>query len=129
MGINYAIDAEARIVRLSYVREPTVDELAATMRAIFRSVDYRPGFGFLVDRRTVGPPTREFIDGLLAFMTLQRAALAGGRWAIVVTAAVRHGMGGMGPEIVEGWRGPMPIRPFVEIADAESWLRETAPEK
>jgi hypothetical protein len=124
MAINYSIDAEARIVRLTYVREPTVGELTATMRAIFRSLDYRPGFGFLVDRRSVNAPTQAFVEGVLAFMTLQREALAGARWAVVVSETESYGMGRIGELMNESRHGPVPVRPFLEIAEAEAWLLE-----
>jgi hypothetical protein len=127
VAINYSIDAEAQIVRLTYVREPTIEELWATLRAIFRAADYRPGFGFLVDRRSVAPPTREFVERVLAFMTLQREALAGGRWAVVVGEMTSYGMGRMGALMSEARHAPMPVRPFLDIAEAEAWLRESAP--
>ena len=129
MAINYSIDAQARVVGLTYVSEPTIEELTATLRAIFRSTDYRPGFGFLVDRRTIAPPTRAFVEELLAFMTLQRAALAGGRWALVFSDAAGYDMGRIQQEVVEGRSGPVLVRPFRHVQQAEAWLRETDPEK
>lgn len=126
MGINYSIDAKARIVRLAYAGEADIEELASTFRAIFRSTDYRRGFGFVVDRHSLGPPTMVLFDILAGFVTLQRGALEGSRWALVVsdpadlTANKTAG-------VFDGSRWPVRARRFREIDEAEAWLRETDP--
>ena len=125
MGINYSIDTGARIVRLEYVRDTTVDELMATMRAIFRSPDYRPGFGFLADRRNADAPAVDDAEHVLAFMVLHRDRVAGGRWALVTGGPATHGLGRLGRTISDS--GPMRVHVFQHIEDAERWLRETAP--
>jgi len=125
MGINYSIDAEARIVRLEYVGDSTVDELMATMRAIFRSPQYRPGFGFLADRRNAGAPASDDAEHILAFMVLHRDRIVGGRWALVIGSPASHDMGRIGQTISES--GPMRVQVFQYIKNAERWLRESAP--
>lgn len=127
MGINYAIDAEARLVRLDYVGATTADEFAATLTAIFRSTSYRPGFGFLSDRRNVEPPTKAYIEHALSFMEAHREQVAGGRWAVVVSTPASYGMGRMGQNIAEGRRSPTPVQVFRGIDEAEAWLNATAP--
>jgi hypothetical protein len=125
MGINYSIDAEARIVRLEYVGDTTVDELMATLRAIFRSPQYRPGFGFLADRRNADAPASDDAEHILAFMVHHRHRLVGGRWALVIGGPASHDMGRIGQTIAES--GPMRVQVFQYIRNAERWLRETAP--
>lgn len=125
MGIDYSIDAEARIVRLDYVGETKIEDLTATLRAIFRNPDYRPGFGFLADRRNADAPTSDDAQHVIAFMVLNRDRVVGGRWALVIGSPASHGTGRMGRTISEG--GPMRVQVFQHIEDAERWLRESAP--
>jgi len=95
------------------------------MRAIFRSSDYRPGFGFLADRRNADADAPDDADQVLAFMVLNRARVVGCRWALVVGSAASRGMGRMGRTIDEG--GSVRVQVFQHIEDAERWLRESAP--
>jgi hypothetical protein len=125
VGINYSIDAGARIVRLEYVGDTTVDELMATLRAIFRSPEYRPGFGFLADRRNADATAPDEAEHVLAFMVLYRARVVGCRWALVVGSVASREMGRMGRTIDQG--GPVRVQVFQHIEDAERWLRESAP--
>lgn len=127
MGINYAIDAEARIVRLSYVGETTPEEFAATMSAIFRSTPYRPGFGFLSDRRDAPAATTEYIQRNVAFAEAHQEELAGARWATVVSSTVNYGLSRMAQNLLEGKGRPPALMVFTDIGEAERWLRETAP--
>lgn len=125
MGINYSIDAASRMVRLEFVGSTTVDELMATLRAIFRSPQYRAGFGFLADRRNGDPPASDDAEHILAFMVLHRDRLVGSRWALVIGGPASHDMGRIGQAISES--GPMRVQVFQYIKNAERWLRETAP--
>jgi len=124
MAIHYSIDPEARIVRLTHLGETPIEDYEATLTAIFRSPSYRPGFGFLVDRRRFGTPPTTFVLRLIAFMTSQREALAGARWAVVAPSPAGYGLGRMGQMLAETAGGFITVRVFREIDEAERWLQE-----
>jgi hypothetical protein len=129
MGIVYSIDADARLVRLNYVGEVGIDEFRTTMTAIFRASSYRPGFGFLSDRRDAPASTTEYLHGTVAFAAAHQKELAGSRWATVVSIPVNYGLSRMAQNLLEGQeRYPM-LRVFTDISQAEAWLREPAPEE
>ena len=125
MGINYSIDTEERIVRLVYVRESEVDELTATMRAIFRSPSYRQGFGFLIDKSAVAAPSHDFVDRILAFLILQREKVHGCRFALVTPAPDAYGKARLAQ--TDSPSSPVRVAAFQRTHDAERWLWRTAP--
>jgi hypothetical protein len=125
MGINYSIDAEGRIVRLSYVGEATLEEFQATMIAIFRSTLYRPGFGFLSDRRDSPPATTAYLEGGVAFIELHQEKLIGARWATVVSSPVNFGLSRMAQNLLEAKERFPTLEVFTDIHQAELWLRKT----
>jgi hypothetical protein len=124
VGLVYSIDAEARLVRLDYMGEVSADEWCSVMRTVFRQPQFKPGFGFLADRRRGVTPTRLYLERIMAFIACQRAHLAGSRLALVVTDdAASYGMGRMGEIMAE--QGPLRVQVFRDIDQAESWLRLT----
>jgi hypothetical protein len=129
MAVSYAIGPAARIVRLTLVGDATLEQWTHGMRVILNSATYQPGFGFLIDRRGAEPATAEFMADVVSFLRGNERALAGARWAIVVP----EGAGSVGAqfavELADSTRLPIPIRTFREIAKAEAWLRETAPQQ
>lgn len=129
MGINYEIDAEARIVRLSYIGDTTPEEYEAAMRAIFRATSYRPGFGFLSDRRDIEPPTAAYVTRTIDFDQAHQGELSGARWATVVSSTVNYGLGRMAQNLAESRELAVVPRIFTDLRAAEAWLRETDPAK
>ena len=122
MGINYSIDAEARIVRLEYLGEASIEEFEATMKAIFRSPAYEPGFAFLCDRRGGDVATPDYVRRIVAFAQLHKAQVAGSRWATVVSSTVNYGLGRMAGMLVENKDLPLQIEVFTDFETAEAWL-------
>lgn len=123
MGINYSIDAEMGIVRLTHVGESPVEEYKATLTAIFRSPLYKPGFGFLVDRRTFDNPPESFVQGFVAFLNHNRTMLAGARWAVVALTPAGHDMARVGQTLAKVADDVVIVKAFSEIPEAEAWLR------
>ena len=129
MAVSYAIGPTARIVRLTLVGDATFEQWTHGMRVILSSATYQPGFGFLVDRRAAEPASAEFMADAVAFLRSNQRALAGARWAIVVSEGHGSQAGQLMAELAQASRLPIPIRTFREIAKAEAWLRDTAPQR
>lgn len=121
MGVQYSIDGEDRVVRLTYSGEVTFDEWTAAMRAVFETPEYRPGFRFLLDRRLALSPQLDYVKRAVEFTRAHRRRVAGSRWAVVVSNSSAFGMARFGQELAKGlvkdiWVGK-------DIAEAEHWLR------
>ena len=122
MAITSSIDAAARIVLLNYTEEVSPQEWRAVMLAICQEPTYHPGYGFLVDRRRVGAPTRECVNQVLGIVGTRRETLAAGPWALVVgNSQSAFGMGRMLSILAEEL--PMRIEVFRDIDVADRWLR------
>jgi hypothetical protein len=127
MGINYSIDSEARIVRLTHVGSSAIEEYEATLTAIFRSPLYRPGFGFLVDRRGFEAPPSSFVQQLVSFLQRNRGSVAGARWAVVASTPAGYGMARVGQMLAEAAEHVVIVDAFRSVAEAEAWLRGRPP--
>lgn len=120
-SIRYTVDAEAGIVRLVIGPSLTLDAWAEALRASCAAPGYRPGFGFLVDRRAAPPPTVDALRGMIAFIGSNRAQFSGSRWAIVTSGPADYGMARMAQVLAEDH--PTTIQAFEKVEEAEAWLR------
>jgi hypothetical protein len=121
MALNYSLDPQARIVRITYAANPSFEEWAGMMRAIFQDADYAPGWGLLSDRRAVREPqTKAFIEGVVAFLRRHQRELEHGRWAMVVSGIAVYGMARMAQELA----GELPVKlgVFTDVDEAREWL-------
>lgn len=126
MSLAFWIDAPAKIVRLEYRGQVEVDDFTAALEAVFRDPAYRPGFGFLVDRRAANPPTVDYTERVLAFALLHERELRGARWALVVASAAAVDMGHFGEKLAASAALPQAAQVFRDPESAEAWLRVTA---
>ena len=118
--MDYAIDAARGIVRLRNNRIAPFPEWEETMERIRQDPGFRPGMPFLLDRRgntEVPSPTQ--LELRVAYM---RRALAGSRWAVVVTAAAEYGMARMASAIGRLGAGSVELEVFTDLGAAERWL-------
>ena len=126
MGISFSLDVHARIVRLDYARAVSIDQFRVTMDAVFRDPAYRPGLGFLVDRRNAEPPTAEYIEGAITFALENQEQLRDARWAVVTAGDGTLQMAGKGEKLARQALVPQCVALFDDIENAERWLRLTA---
>jgi len=117
--LQWRIDPQKRIVYLTFLENPTIHEIMNILSEIFAHPDYQSDFGFLADRRKVGPPTTEYMKGATE-VARHHAAQLQGPWATVVTGLTSYGMARMGEILAE----PIGIkeRVFTDLAEAEAWL-------
>jgi len=109
------------MVRLVYQGGPSFEEWERTMRAVLADPAYQRGFPFLVDRRFDEPTSRDTLRRVIHFLSLNEAELAESRWAIVVSSLASYGMARMKQGL--GGDLPMPIQVFMDMGEAERWLR------
>ena len=121
MPVTYRIDAGERLVYLTMAGDCSYGEWEAAMLAVLADPSYRPGFGFLVDRRAAPAPTTDYIRRVITFNKMHRGELGGGRRAVVVGSTADYGMGRMAG-ILSG-DSPTPIRAFTDMDEALRWLR------
>jgi hypothetical protein len=121
MPVTYRIDADERIVHLTMTGECSYDEWERAMLAALADPSYRPGFGFLIDRRGADITTPDFIRRVVCFNLEHQVELGGGRRAVVVGSTADYGMGRMAEILSDD--SPSPIRVFKDIDEALGWLR------
>ncbi len=120
-ALEFSIHPQARLVRITYLADPTFDEFAATVRAIFAHPDFRPGMGVLADRSAIlTPPTTEYVHRVVRFMGefIPRHQVA--RWAQVASGPAAFGVARMGGAL--GAEDQVEYRVFTDVARAERWL-------
>jgi hypothetical protein len=81
---------------------------------------YELGLSFLVDRRSAGVPTTDYVQRGTSFLTAHRAELAGSRWAVFVGSVTGYGMARMGQTMAEP--EPFEAQVFTDIDVALAWL-------
>ncbi len=117
--LSYEIDEHRQEVRVTYLRQPSFEEWAATMEAILADRRYRPGFGFLMDRRKIEKPaSTTYMQRLVQFVRAHRPQSGAARWALVVGDVASFGMARM----AEGLDPSETIKAFREIESARNWL-------
>ncbi len=120
--LSYEIDESRQEVRVTYLKQPSFEEWAATMEAILADSRYRAGFGFLMDRRSIAKPaSTTYMRRLVQFVSSHRPQSGAARWALVVSDVASFGMARM----AEGLDEFETIRAFREIESARSWLAST----
>ena len=122
--VQWRIDPQKRIVYLTFLENPTLLEVMSILSEIFAHPDYQSDYGFLADRRKVGPPTTDYMKGATEVARHHKAQLQG-PWATVVTGLTSYGMARMGEILAE----PIGIqeRVFTDLAEAEVWLTGKRP--
>jgi hypothetical protein len=118
--VQSAIDVTARIVRIAVEGDPPFDEFRDTLLATFDDTRYRPGFGFLVDRRQAAAPSAEYVRRITDFLRGHQREMAGGRVAVVIASLATYGMGRMAQTIGEDL--PALLELFTDLQKAEAWL-------
>jgi hypothetical protein len=122
--VNYSLDPLARIVYIAYPSNPTYEEWAAMMEAIFQEAQYAPGWGFLADRRSLTEaPSKDFIESALRFVSSHQTELAGARWASVVSGPAAYGMVRMGQALADEL---LKVGVFTDLGEAREWLERGA---
>lgn len=128
MAITHSIDTTRGIVTLVYGSEPDFETWRAAVEAVFADPLYRPGMGFLADRRAVSqPPDRDYLRSITKYVNRQGDRVGVSRWALVVTTPEAYGGVPIGHTFLEG--DSIEVAVFLDVAAAERWLgREPGPE-
>ena len=126
MGIRSWIDAKAKIVHLEYRGEVAIDEFRTVIEAVFGDPAYRPGFGFLVDRRHTPPAQEGYVASAVEVAFQNQPMLTGARWAVVVSNPASVKAARMGIEFAHRALVPQVVHVFEELEREEDWLRLTA---
>jgi CheY-like chemotaxis protein len=90
------------------------------MRAIFADPAYRPGFGFLIDRRAAVPPESDDVRRMVGFIGRHRPQISGSRWAFVTSGPADYGMARMVQALASDH--PTTLLIFETPAAALAWL-------
>jgi hypothetical protein len=119
---EYVVDAAARVVRVTYLAQPTYEQWKATMERIFAEPQYAPDFGMLLDRsRLAGTSETEYTERSVRFIDRRISAAGPSRWAILVGGTAAFGMGRMAESLSTQDEA---IHVFRERSEAEAWLVE-----
>lgn len=99
-----------------------VDELAQTMESVLAHPDFTPGRDVVFDARgnDINPNLAE-IKSMLATLHAMSSEFSG-RWAIVVSDALRYGLARMASSL--GSPLGMSMGVFHSLAEAQVWLQE-----
>jgi hypothetical protein len=103
---------------------PTASAFETTIEHVLAHPGFRPGMGFLYDRRAAEPPSTEYLESVIRITRRYADRLGHCRWAVIVraddaitAATVRAAAPRVGPASKPG--------PFTDINQALRWL--TAP--
>jgi hypothetical protein len=119
MAPTFTISPKERIVRVRYDEPATFTEWVDTMDSIIGDERFRPGFGFLIDRRSVPAPTAAFAESVANYLQQRGPELGDGlRSATVVADVASYGMA----QIIQGMSPSTEIRLFTTLEEAEQWL-------
>ena len=125
MSVSYRITPEEGRVYMTMTGVTSFEEWERAMLAALADPSYRPGFGFLIDRRAAPSPTSDFIRRVVSFNKVHQGELGGGRRAVVVGSTADYGMGRMAEILSES--SSSPINVFTDIDEAQRWLRAARP--
>lgn len=117
--LPYRIDTKAGIVEISGAESDSVLDFSETIDAVLADPAYRHEFGFLRDRRGHEAPSTRFIQSAMALLK-RKKAVAGTRWAVVVSDQVNYGMIRMASMLADG----VDVAVFNELTQAQRWLIE-----
>lgn len=121
ISLSYSIDPASPMVRIVYQGAPSFEEWKRTMQAVLADPAYQRGFSFLVDRRCDEPASTDYVRRVVDFLSLNQIELAESRWAIVASSPASYGMARMKQAL--GARVAIPIQVFMDLGEAERWLR------
>jgi len=115
---KYRIGPALGVVELSGNRTATLPELAHLLERIVADPMFRPGIGFLRDRRGLGPLPPRFITAVTNYIGTFKQ-LAGSRLAIVVDPGTSHCVFGL---VTIPGGDPFMVRSFDDGDEARLWL-------
>lgn len=119
-AITYSVDSENGLAHVVYGPAFSFEAWEQAMRAIFAEPSYRPGFGFLIDRRGSEPPEPDDVRRMVGFIGRHRSEIAGSRWAFVTSGPADYGMARMVQALASDH--PTTLRIFEAPAAALAWL-------
>jgi hypothetical protein len=118
MPITVSAKAEAPVVLT--VEDPyTFEQWLAVATPLLTS---GPGLRLLVDRTRATAPSREFVDGMVAFCERHAYRIERWRMAIVTSSDVAYGVARMLELSAEARNVNIRIHAFRDMVAAESWL-------
>jgi CheY-like chemotaxis protein len=118
--ITHTLDPDGGLVHVVYGRTFSFEAWEASMRATFADPAYRPGFGFLIDRRDAVPPEPADVRRMVAFIGRHRPQISGSRWAFVTSGPADYGMARMAQALASDH--PTTLRIFETPEAAREWL-------
>ena len=119
--MEYRIDLQQGIVHLVGSDPPKPEDFVAVLRAALADPLFRPGFGFLRDRRGVVPPSVQYVEDVARLMRAM-SDLPHTRYAIVVDTLASFGMMRLARK--RTWGAWVEVELFETPAEATLWIRE-----
>lgn len=104
---------------------PTPAELRAFAAGLVAHPDYRPGLGFLIDRRAAPPFTGDYIQLAMHLARQLGTQIAGARVAVIVADTASFGQARHLQTLAALL--PLTMEIFWQPTEAETWLRGTRP--
>lgn len=118
MAITFVVEPADRAI-LTFEDPYTFEEWQAAMQSLFTKGAF---FRLLVDRRRAAPPTREFVERVVSFLTTHAAAVNHWRTAVVTNSDAAYGTARMIEMLAEARNVPAEVRAFRSYEEAERWL-------
>ena len=122
MPVTCEIVASSHFVTIRYEDPYSFAEWAQAMTAVRDDPTFEPGFHFLIDRTTAGPPPAAFAHAVATYVREHPAMFRGARSAIVVGEGLAFGMARMQEGLNEG--AGLRARVFSSVGEAMRWLAE-----
>jgi hypothetical protein len=129
MRTHYTIAPDVHLVTLTSGESPPVEEFRCALDAVLADPDFRPGFNFLSDRRSVrATPTATDIERVGQEVLFRGHELGGGLWAIVVADLSSYGVARMKSMLLDesGTQSGITLAVFTDIDEARRWLGDGA---
>jgi hypothetical protein len=124
--LSYRIDSNTGIVEILGQPLPSPQEVKALAAAVAADAAYRPGFGFLRDRRGMEPFPIDAVPRTADLLTALPVT-RGSRLAFVTGAApASYGTMRMLQELIAARGAAVTVGVFAEEVAARRWLAETA---
>jgi hypothetical protein len=115
----YSIETGRRRVIVIYLAQPDLLEWAHVIEQVFNDKEYRPGFDFVLDRRTLQtPPADSCLLGFARFVEMVTAQTQKARWAVVLASEGLFDLSALAVQMGLAGR----IRGFGNMEDAQEWL-------
>jgi hypothetical protein len=123
MLLTYSIDAASGIITITG-DEPTPEQFEDHLRRLFADPRYRPGYGWLRDRRHLPAPSTEYISHTVRALS-QWPGFPGCRIALVVPESDPAHYGMMRMVQLMGDGRALEAAIFFDVDSARAWLIET----